>query len=89
MVNTYQDVGPHLEYAAQMRRADAEDRGRFGKRGDMHQTMAVPFNVIMMAAQKLGIPGHRLFEKESAARIWKELKGSDYKGFRVTSDKRI
>ena len=88
-INTYQDVEPHLEYAAKLRRADAEERGRFGKRSDMHQTMAVPFNVIMMVAQKLGIAGHQLFEKDSAARIWKELKSSEYKGFRVTTDKRI
>ena len=52
MVSVYQDVGPHLEYAAKCRRAERETRGEFGKRGDLHRTMSVPFNVIAAVARR-------------------------------------
>lgn len=89
VLNTYQDVQPHLEYAAKCRRADREHRGSFGKRGDMHRTMSVPFNVIAAVAQRLGIPQGQTFQPEHSKRIWKELKKSEFAGFRVTNDKRI
>jgi hypothetical protein len=84
-LNSYQDVEPHLEYAAKCRRADSEERGRFGKRGDLHRTMAVPFNVMLQVAQKLGIAPGQVLQPENSKRIWKELKSSDYKNFRTTN----
>lgn len=89
LVSTYQDVGPHLEYAAKLRRADWEHRGQHGKRGEFRQTMALPFNVIQGVAQHLGIPGRQIFEKEHNRRIMRELKRPEFKYFRTTSDKRI
>lgn len=88
-ISTYQDVEPHLKYAADCRRVDAEDRGAFGKRGEMRRTMSVPFNVILAVAQKLGIPSGQIFDKEHSKRIMRELKGPEFKGFRTTIDKRI
>ena len=90
VVNTYQDVEPHLDYAAACcRRVDAEDRGHFGKRGDMRRTMSVPFNVIAAVCQRLGIEPRHAFDKEYAARIWAELKGPEFKAFRTTIDAKI
>ena len=88
-INTYQDVEPHMEYAAKCRRVDAEERGAFGKRGDMHRTMAVPFNVILAVAQRLGIAQGKIFESDHMKRIVKELKGPEFTAFRTTIDKRI
>lgn len=89
IVNSYQDVEPHLEYAAKCRRVDAEERGRFGSRGDMHRTMSVPFNVILAVAQRLGIAQGRIFESDHMKRIVQELKGPEFTAFRTTNDKRI
>lgn len=89
LVNTYQDVEPAMNYAAARRRADAESRGRFGKRGDLHQTMSVPFNVITAVAQKLGIPLGQVFDSEHSKRIMKELKSPEFAAFRTTIDRRI
>lgn len=89
MVQVYQDVGPHLEYAAKCRRAERETRGAFGKRGDLHRTMSVPFNVLASVAQRLGIPQGQAFQPEYSKRIWQELKRSEFAGFRVTNDRRI
>ena len=89
IVNTYQDVEPHLEYAAKLRRAEWESRGSFGKRGDFRQTMSLPFNIIQAAAQRLGIPAGQIFEKDANRRIMRELKRPEFKYFRTTSDKRI
>lgn len=88
-VRTYQDVEPHMEYAAKCRRADAEARGRFGKRPDIHHTMSVPFNVILAAAQKLGIPQGQIFQPDQQKRIMKELKRKEFAAFRTTNDKQI
>lgn len=88
-IRTYQDVEPHLEYAAKCRRADAEERGTFGKRSDLHRTMSVPFNVMLIVAQKLGIPQGRIFESEHMKRIVQELKRPEFSGFRTTIDKNI
>ena len=88
-IRTYQDVEPHLEYAAKCRRADAEERGAFGKRADLHRTMSVPFNVMLIVAQKLGIPQGRIFESEHMKRIVQELKRPEFSGFRTTIDKNI
>lgn len=89
MVHTYQDVEPHLEYAAKCRREDWEKRGQFGKRAELRRTMCVPFNVMLGIAEKLGIPAGQIFDKEHQKRISRELKSSDYKLFRVTNDKRL
>lgn len=88
-LNTYQDVEGHLEYAAKCRRVDAEDRGAFGKRGDFHRTMSMPFNLIQMVAQRLGIPLGQMFQKEYSHRIWQELRSPEFKLFRTTTDRRI
>ncbi|HUK32461.1 MAG TPA: hypothetical protein VLV86_01040 [Vicinamibacterales bacterium] len=84
-VHTYQDVEPHMEYAAKCRRADAEERGRFGKRGEMRRTMAIPFNILMEVSNK-----HHLnfFNPEDAKKILKIVK-RDYPKFKTTVDKRI
>lgn len=87
-IQTHQDVGPALEYAKQCRRAEAEGRGRFGKRGDFHRTMSTPFNIYYAACQKLGIPLRKIFDKEVAQRIDKELK-SEFPAFKTTNDKHI
>lgn len=89
LINTYQDVEPHLDYAANMRRADAEERGSFGKRKDIHPTMSVPFNVIQAVAQQLGIPQGQIFDSEHSKRIYAELKRSEFAGFRTTIDVNI
>lgn len=84
-LKTYQDVEPHLEYAKKCRRADAENRGRFGKRGDMRRTMAIPFNILMQVSNK-----HHLnfFDPEDAKKILKVVK-RDYPEYKTTIDKRI
>lgn len=89
LVNTYQDVEPHLEYAAQCRRADAEVRGAFGKRNELRRTMSVPFNVILGVAQRLGIPGGEIFQPEHNRRIVAELKKPEFKLFRTTIDRNL
>lgn len=89
VVNTYQDVEPHLEYAAKCRREEWERRGQFGKRGELRRTMVVPFNVMQAVAQQLGIPQGQLFDTENNRRIMAELKRPEFKLFRTTSDKRI
>lgn len=89
VINVYQDVGPHLEYAAKCRRAEAEGRGAFGKRCDLHRTMSVPFNVIAAVAQRLGIAQGQAMQPQYSKRIWQELKRSEFKGFRVTNDRKI
>lgn len=86
-VKTYQDVEPHLEYAADCRRADREERGRFGKKNDMHRTMSVPFNVILGVAQQLGIPQGSIFQSDHMKRIVAELKRPEFKLFRVVDGK--
>lgn len=88
-IKTYQDVEPHLEYAKACRRVDAQDRGSFGKRGDMQRTMSVPFNVILAVAQRLGIQPGRIFETEHMKRIVEDLKRPEFSGFRTTIDKKI
>lgn len=85
LVRSYQDVEPHLEYAAKMRRADAEDRGAFGKRKELHPTMSVPFNVIQTICAKTGL---NFFDSEDAKKILVILK-RDYPYFKTTMDKRI
>jgi len=89
LVNTYQDIEPHLEYAQRCRRADAEDRGAFGRRPEFRRTMVIPFNVMLGVAQKLGIPAGRIFETEHQKRITRELKSAEYKHLRTTIDTRI
>lgn len=88
-IRTFQDVEPHLEYAKQLRRADAENRGAFGKRKDWHHTMSVPINMIYAVAQRLGIQGKDIFGKEEQKRIMAELKRPEFAGFRTTIDKKI
>ncbi|MGC1477331.1 MAG: hypothetical protein WA804_15900 [Terriglobales bacterium] len=89
VVNSYQDVEPHLELCAAARREDAENRGAFGKRPEFHRIMAVPHNVIMEIAQRLGIPFGQIFDTENQRRIGRELKSQDYKRFRTTVDRLI
>lgn len=88
-IRTYQDVGPHLKYAADMRRADREERGAFGRRRDWHHTMSVPVNVIYAVAERLGIQGKDLFGREEQRRIMSELKRGEFAGFRTTTDAKI
>lgn len=89
LINTYQDVEPHLEYAAQCRRADAEVRGNFGRRNELRRTMSVPFNVLLAVAQQLGIPQGNIFDTDTMRRIVTELKRPEFKLFRTTVDKNI
>jgi len=89
VIQTYQDVEPHLEYAAKCRRVDAESRGAFGRRGELRRTMTIPFNVMLGVAQKLGIPAGQIFDKEHQKRIMRELKSSEYKHFRTTIDRNL
>lgn len=87
LINTYQDVEPHLEYAAKLRRADRE-RGRFAKKGDFRHAMSVPFNVILVAGQALGIANADILSnKDCADRIWKELQSPKYAKFRTVDGK--
>ena len=83
VLRTYQDVEPHMEYAAKLRRADAEERGRFGKRPDFHKTMSLPFNIIQQICAK-----HRLdfFNSEDAKKITAIAK-RDYPAFKTSVDK--
>lgn len=89
LINTYQDVAPHIEYAKACRRADAENRGRFGKRPDMHHTMSVPTNVILGIASRLGIAHGDALKKEYSERIFEELKRPEFAVYRTSVDKRI
>lgn len=88
-IQTYQDVEPAMEYAKACRREDAERRGRFGKHGDLHRTMSVPFNVILACAQRLGIPQGAVFDTEHMRRIVAELKSPEFAAFRTSCDKNI
>lgn len=88
-IRTFQDVEPHLEHAARLRREERENRGAFGKRNDWHHTMSVPHNVIYAVAAKLGIENKDIFGKEEQKRINAELKKPEFKLFRVTNDKLI
>jgi len=88
-LRTYQDVEPHLEHCKRLRRAERENRGSAGKRGDWHHTMSIPQNVIYAIAQRLGIPNARIFDKEEQKRIIAEAKRSEFAGFRATNDKHI
>lgn len=86
LLNTYQDVEPHLEYAAKVRRADREHGS--SKRGEFRHTHSLPYNVILEIAQRLGIAFGRIFGKEEWQRIQREYKSSDYKNFRTTDGRR-
>jgi len=83
LIHTYQDVEPHLEYAKACRRVDAEDRGRFGKRGDLRRTMSIPFNIIQEICAKHGL---NFYQPEDAKKILAIAK-RDYPAFKVTIDK--
>jgi hypothetical protein len=83
LVNTYQDVEPHLEYAKKLRRADAEERGSFGKRRDFHHTMSLPFNVIQSICATHGLD---FFDKDDAKKIVAIAK-RDYPAFKTSIDK--
>lgn len=83
-VSTYQDVEPHLKYAADMRRAERERIGRFGKTGVFHQIMSPPNNAFLEVAAKLGIPAGQMFHSENMKRIVKALKSPEYAHFRTT-----
>lgn len=86
LLHYYQDVEPHIEYAAKCRREDAERRGAFGKRQEFRRTMAVPFNVILKICNETGL---NFFEPEDAKHILRILKNPDYRAFRTTTDKNI
>jgi len=86
LVNTYQDVEPVMEYCANLRRADHEDRGSFGKRGELHRTMSVPMNIIMQICNDHGLD---FFNPEHSKAILRILKGPDYAAFRTSIDKAI
>jgi hypothetical protein len=83
VLNTYQDVEPHLEYAKKMRRADAEARGRFGKRRAFHPSVSPPFNVIQKICME-----HKLdfFNKDDAKKVVAIVK-RDYPHFKTSIDK--
>ena len=83
LIHTYQDVEPHLEYAKACRRVDAEDRGRFGKRGDLRRTMSIPMVIIQEICAKHGL---NFYEKEDAKKILSIAK-RDYPAFKTTIDK--
>jgi hypothetical protein len=87
-LNTYQDVQPHLDYAARARRADRE-HGRFSKKSDLRPGMHVPHNVLMGIAKKLGIAPANVMQPGYAERIWKELKSVEYKNFRLHDSRRV
>lgn len=88
-LRTYQDVEPVMDACAAARRADAEHRGRFGKRPDLHRVMSVPENVIYEIAQRLGIPRGKVLQTEYSRRIFEELKRPEFKCFRTTTDRLI
>ena len=89
IVRSYQDVEPHMEYAAKCRREDAERVGRFGSKGEFRRTMCVPFNIMLGVAQRLGIPQGSIFDREYSQRIMQELKQPEFRAFRTVDDKRI
>lgn len=84
VITTHQDVEPHLKYAADMRRAERESIGRFGKTRTFHQKMSIPNNIMLQIAAKLGIAPGKIFDSEYQKRIGKELKSPEYAGFRTT-----
>lgn len=84
VVNNSQDVEGHLKYAADMRRAEREEVGRFGRMGDFHHKMSVPFNILMMVAKRLGIPAGKALDPEYSKRIYQELKKPEFALFRTT-----
>jgi hypothetical protein len=83
LVHTYQDVEPHIEYAKKCRRVDSEDRGRFGKRGDLRRTMSIPMSILMQVCQENRLD---FYNKEDAKKILKIVK-RDYPVFKTTNDK--
>lgn len=83
-IRTYQDVEPHLKYCADMRRSERESIGRFGKTGDFHHKMSVPFNTLAQVALTLGIPPGKALQPEYSKRIFEELKRLEFAGFRTT-----
>lgn len=85
LINHYQDVEPHIEYAKKCRREDAERRGRFGKRGDLHRTMSLPMNIIQSICARHGL---NFYEPEDAKKILAIAK-REYPAFKVTNDKKI
>ena len=90
IVLTYsQDVEKHLEVAHAARRDDAEHRTAFGKRREFRHVMHVPNNIWLQVCAKLGIPFGECFDSQHRDRIMAEIKGPEYKAFRVVSDKRI
>lgn len=89
VIQTYQDVEPHLKICERERRVDREHRTAFGKRGELRRTMSVPNNIMMKVCQDLGIQPGDMFNPEFSRRIWAELKKPEYKYFRTTNDKRI
>lgn len=84
-----QDVQKHLEAAHAARRNDAEYRTAFGKRAEFRHIMHVPNNVWLQVCSKLQIAFGECFNPEHQPRIAAELKGPEYKNFRVVSDKKI
>lgn len=89
IIQTYQDVEPHLKMCARERRVDAEERGHFGKRGEFRRTMSIPHNIMLMVCQRLGIEPGLMFQPEYSKRIHAELKKPEFSLFRTTTDKRI
>ena len=89
VIRTSQDVEPAMQAAAAARRADRENRGRSGKRGEWRRTMSTPINVYYAVCQRLGIPLRNIFDKDVAKRITKELKKPEFAAFRTTIDRRI
>jgi hypothetical protein len=84
IVRSSQDIEPHMDYCANVRREERERIGRFGKTGDFHQKMSVPFNVISMVALRLGIPLGQVFDPEHSKRIFAELRRPEFAVFRTT-----
>jgi hypothetical protein len=86
VIQSYQDAEPIMDFCANARRADREERGAFGKRQEFRMTMSVPMNVIQQICVE-----HKLdfFNPEHSKRIARILKGPDYAAFRTTIDKRI
>lgn len=86
ILNYYQDVEPHMEYAAKCRREDAERRGAFGKRAEFRRTMSIPFNVILSICNRYKL---NFFDPEDAKVVLGIAKGPEYRAFRTTIDKNI
>lgn len=80
VLKTYQDVEPAMEFAANRRRLDAEERGRFGRMGDMHMTMSLPFNIIQKICAEHGL---NFFNAEDSKKIVAIAK-RDYPAFKTS-----